>query len=698
MSKQKTNRWFITLLVVTAFAAAVLVGCSSKSVQQTDTPSGTTVAVTASPTTVNTGATTVVEATVSASSSALANQVVTFTVSPSGCGYFTPTVDTTGADGVAASIFTATTSGAATLSASVSGSTYSGSTGVTISQSAQTGSGNVDMTITPSLLLANGVDTAQVTIAVRDGSGQPAPAGTVVRFTAGERFIDNDENGYWSPGIDSLVYDANANGQWDAFGLIPSTATIAGTAGTVTVNYIAGNDAMTVYLKATVNDNSIVGNVEKSLQLTPNATVNSIFLASDSINLVVKQTGGIESALLTATGYDINGNAVPEGIVVNFIITDGPGGGEHLGTVGYGPYQAMTNSQGVAVASIHSGTASGTIRVRAYVDTVLSNATQIMVSAGPPVYIQVGAENLNVPYWNVVAGENNIVALVSDVYNNPVPNNTAVYFTCDEGSMKSHETRTQDQEGIAQTVWFSGNATPGSDGKVWIYAETAGGTVLDSSLFYNSFYADTIYAVGVPASIQADGTSQATVTVWAYDFNGNPVVGGTKFEADASYLSVQGGTFEDGFYAAMARVKISSATLDVDFATTGGNDNGVGAYDDVYYYTASGATAVYTIAMTTGTAYSGNSIINGPSSAATGEAVSITVVVKDRWGNPLGDHTLVMTASGGVVTGGTHESNSYGEAVGYTWTAPGVAGNYTVTITDTDPRGGIVLTKTIAVQ
>ena len=102
--------------------------------------------------------------------------------------------------------------------------------------------------------------------------------------------------------------------------------------------------------------------------------------------------------------------------------------------------------------------------------------------------------------------------------------------------------------------------------------------------------------------------------------------------------------------------------------------------------------------MTTGTAYSGNSIINGPSSAATGEAVSITVVVKDRWGNPLGDHTLVMTASGGVVTGGTHESNSYGEAVGYTWTAPGVAGNYTVTITDTDPRGGIVLTKTIAVQ
>ncbi len=698
MSKQKTNRWVTTLLVVAAFAAAVLVGCSSKSVQESTTPSGTTVAVTASPTSINTGATTIVEATVSASSTVITDQEVTFTVSPSSAGYFTPAVDTTGADGVAASVFTATTSGSATLSATVSGTSYHGSTGVSVSQSAQTGSGNVDMAISPSLLLANGVDTAQVTITVRDGNGQPAPAGTVVRFAAGERFIDNDNNGYWSAGIDSLVYDANANGQWDAFGLIPSTATVTGTAGMVTVNYVSGNDAMTVYLKATVNDGNLTGNVEKSIQLTPNATVNSIFLASDTINLVVKQTGGIESSLLEATGYDVNGNTVPEGIAVNFIITDGPGAGEHLGTVGYGPYQAVTNSQGMAVASIHSGTASGTIRVRAYVDTVLSNAAQVMISAGPPVYIQVGAEKLNVPYWNVVAGQNKIVALVSDLYNNPVPNNTAVYFTCDEGSMKSHETRTQDLEGVANTVWFSGNATPGADGKVWIYAETAGGTVLDSSYFYNSFLADTVWATGVPASIQADGTSQATVTVSALDFNRNPVVGGTRFTADANYLGVQGGTFEDGVYSYSGIVKITSATLDVDFSTTGGNDDGIGAYDVVTYRAESGAAVSYTVAMTTGNAYSGNSVINGPASANTGESLSFTVIVKDRWGNPLGDHTLVMTASGGTVSGATHESNSYGEATGFTWTAPGAAGNYTITVSDTDLRGGIVLNKTIAVQ
>ncbi|HKK21848.1 MAG TPA: hypothetical protein VJ983_10280, partial [candidate division Zixibacteria bacterium] len=465
-----------------------------------------------------------------------------------------------------------------------------------------------------------------------------------------------------------------------------------------TVNYISGNDAMTVYLKATVNDGSITGNVEKSIQLTPNASVNSIFLASDTINLVVKQTGGIESSLLEATALDVNGNPVPEGIAVNFIIMDGPGGGEQLGTVGYGPYQALTNSHGVAVASIHSGTASGTIRLRAYVDTVMSNATQVMVSAGPPVYIQIGAENLNVPYWNVVAGENKIVALVSDIYNNPVPNNTAVYFTCDEGSMKSHETRTQDQEGIANTVWFSGHATPGSDGVVWIFAETSGGTVLDSSFFYNSYLSDTVWTINVPDSMVADGTSRASVTVWSLDFHGNPVVDNTPFTAEANYLGVQGGAFHDGFRTSSAIVKITSATLDVDHSTTGGNDDGIGARDIVTYRAESGAFSTDTVVMLTGNAYSGNSVINGPTSANSGESVSFTVIVKDRWGNPLGDHTLVMTASGGTVSGATHETNSYGEATGFTWTAPGAAGSYTLTVTDSDLRGGIVLTKTMSVQ
>jgi hypothetical protein len=118
----------------------------------------------------------------------------------------------------------------------------------------------------------------------------------------------------------------------------------------------------------------------------------------------------------------------------------------------------------------------------------------------------------------------------------------------------------------------------------------------------------------------------------------------------------------------------------------------------VTYYTGT-CSVTETVALTTGYAYSGNSEITGPSTAQPGEQVRLSAIIADRWGNPLGDHTLNMTASDGVVTGGTQETNSYGEAVGFIWTAPALDGDYNITVTDTDPRGGgLVLTKKVTVK
>jgi hypothetical protein len=520
----------------------------------------------------------------------------------------------------------------------------------------------------------------------------------LVKIAGGEKFVDVDENGYWSQGIDSLVFDANSNGQWDAIGLIPSTALVSGGAGLAIVSYISGNDAQTVYIKATVDDNGIKGATDASLQLSPNASINSIYLASDSINLVVKQTGGIESSLLHATGYDINGNAVPEGLTINFIITDGPGGGEHLGTVGYGPYPAVTNSQGTATAPIHSGTASGTIRIRAYADTVLSNATQVMVSAGPPAQIVVGSEFCNIDYWDDVGEKVEIVAVISDVYMNPVNDSTVVYFTTDEGTMKSHEERTFDLEGIAYTKWISGTNVPTADGRVLVIAETAGGTVADTGMFFNSHIPDTLIVIGVPASMPADGQSKAVVFVSGYDFNGNPVIGGTTFKADALFLNVTGGSMEDGCYSSSDRIKITSVILKTDNSLTGGNDDGIGAYDVVLYWSGAGALSSFDVILTTGNAYRGNSNINGLATVNPGEEVYYSVTIQDRFGNPLGDHTINMTATGGTISGATQETDGYGEANGFIWTAPVTPITYTITASDTDPRGGIVLTKSVTVK
>ena len=694
MKRSQNTTWFLLLVLVVIVA---FIGCDSNKGTTTSTPSASsTVTVSTSPSSIENGSTSVVEATVVSSSTGVPNQVVTFTVSPSNAGYFTPSVDTTDANGIAASVFTAITTGSATISCSVNGGSASGTAGMTVSDAPQAGSGNITINPSQSLLLANGADTSHLTISVRDANGQLAPDNTVVKFVAGEKFDDIDGNGYWTNGIDTIVYDANMNNSWDAIGYIKSTDSTVN--GAVSVDFISGNEASTVYIKATVNSNGIVGNAELQMQLTPNAAINSIYLSSDSLNLAVKQTGGIETSTLHATCFDEFGNTVPEGLTIEFIITDGPGGGEHLGNTGAGPYVAVTNSQGVATAPISSGTVSGTIRIRATApNAILSNATQVMVSAGPPAYIVIGAEDCNVPFWYTVAEENPIVAVVSDIYLNPVTDSTVVYFSTDEGTMKSHEARTGDLEGTVSTKWISGTNVPTADGVVLIIAETSGGTVADTSYFYNSSYATTITTSGMPASMVADGVEKATVVVNGSDVNGNPVDGGVEFNAEANYVSVGGSTFEDGCGVASARIKITSTTLKVDNSTPGGNDDGIGAVDNIQFWSGTAFTTV-PLTLTTGTAYSGNSSITAVSSVAANEVVDISALIADRWGNPLGDHTLNMTASGGVVAGATQETDGYGEANGFTWTAPVTLGDYTITITDTDPRGGIILSAKITVE
>lgn len=703
MTRSTTHvAWIATALC--GIALLNFSGCSSKSTADEGAPQGSTINLSASPTTIQSGNSSVVEATVLSNGSGVSGATVTFSVSPSSAGSFSPSSVVTDANGFGAVAFTGTTEGTCTITATVSGTSVTRTVNMAITAGGGGGAsgGNITVNSSPSLLLANGSDSSTVTIAVRDALGQAVPDSTEIKLVAGEKFLDRDSNGYWSPGIDSLLADANANGQWDAIGLIPSTAFTTGGTGNASVNYVSGTTAYTVYIKVTVDDNGVEDAVEIPLQLSPNSTMNAIFLSADTMVMSVKATGGIETSILRATGFDINGNRVPAGLTINFVILDGPSGGERLGNTGYGPYAGVTNSQGVATCPIHSDTVSGTIRVRAYADTVLSNATQVLVAAGPPAHIVVGAEECNVDFWDNVGtnngGYNNIAGVVSDRYLNPVNDSTVVYFSTDEGTMKATEERTSNREGLVSSRWYSGNNVPTADGIVEIRAETSGGTVADTSFFYNTHYASVITATGVPATILADGTSRYFVWVSAVDLNGNPVIGGTPFNGEANYLSVTGGTFEDGCAGASDRVSITSKTLDIDNSVTGGNDNGIGANDVVTFWTASGAFASYPVTVLTGTAHRGSSSINGPTSAGVGDLLNFSVTIVDRWGNPLGDHTLVMTATGGTVSGGTQETDSYGEAAGFTWTAPAGLGDYTLTVTDTDPRGGIVLTAKVTVE
>ena len=709
MSAKKATLMIYAVIFSIGALAMLVAGCSSSSDNEISSDKALRIqSVTASPSLAGTGETSVIEVVVTDGTNPVSNRVVMFSVN-SQYGYCTPDIDTTDENGVAASVLTCTAEGNAVITVRLTDEIYRTVTVQINSNSQNQGSGNVTLAATPSIVLADGITTAEITITLRDGDSQLAPDGTTIRLAAGEKFYDADANGYFSQGVDSLIYDEIQNGSWDPIGIIPSTVTVSGGAGQATANYIAGTQTATVYIKATVDDNGIQGDAETTIRLTPDAAIASIVLTSDSIHLAVKQTGGLETAMLHAIGYDANANRVPEGLPISFIITDGPdtsAAGEHLGSLTgaakRGPYVAVTNALGIASCPISSGTVSGTIRIRAYADTILSNATQIMVHAGPPYRIVVASEECNVPYWNWVNKTVDVTALVSDYWNNPCPDSTVVYFTCDEGVIKAHEARIQGENGLAKSTWMSYGADPSADGIVVIIAETNGGTLVDSNTFVNSWIPANIWFDTYPSSMYANGYSDGFMYVEVRDVNGNFVNDLSVIKFESEFVEFEDREDGDGCYTSGISNHAQSVILDQDYSLNGIADNGIGAVDylTARYGVLASATAPCT--LLTGMAYRDNCELEIDNTAADyGETVYFSVTIKDRWGNPLGDHTLVASAdNGATVPSGTRLTDQYGKAEDYRVIMPPAssgASKVNLTVQDIDPRGGLTLTQTIEI-
>lgn len=703
MSLQSKASWVpIIVLGMLLLGMPLMVGCDKD--PDPASPNGgdgsgdvNLTAPTVSPSDFTVGETAVVEVTATdAVSDPIPGLSVNFVVSPSAGGYFTPPTATTDTNGIASTVFTSSQSGTMSIGAQATGanSTY---TNINVSSSGQQSSGNMTIGVSPNLLTADGSSTATVTVTVEDAGANPAPDQTLVLLTAGERFDDVDGNGYFGAN-DSLIIDYNANDAWDPVGIIPATAYTDAT-GVATVTYTAGTDATTAYIKATVTGTvDFDGSVETSVQLTPDADIYAIELSTDVPGLQVRHTGGIETTNLEAICYDVNGNFVPEGLAVNFVITNGPDGGENIAGQGWGPVTAYTNSKGVATVPLWSGTVSGTMRLYASSGTVLSSATFVAVYAGPPYYIAVGTESCNIDGWNTVNRTHETTAAVSDIYHNPVQDSVVVYFTVDEGIIDAYSL-TENLTGVAGATFRTG--APQVDGLVWVWAETSGGTVIGSTYFYNSYIPASINFNVSDATLLADGESETTFLVDVRDLNSNFVIEGTEVEAKATYGSATGGSTEDGCYASPYEGTYRSATLKQDFSITGVDDDGIGAFD-VVTVKSGFVSNTFTITLNTANAFYDESEVSVDAESVPYGATGIPIhtVIKDRYGNPLADHTLTAAISSGSIVGGTgvQETDGFGEASGFLFNAPADSTGGTsaiITVTDSDPRGNIILTTSV---
>lgn len=651
------------------------------------------------------GETAIVEALVTNTDGApLANATVYLFVEPNIGGIFSSSVVQTNGDGIATAIFTATTAGTVSISARVEGDQSTRTKSIVVERGTGGGgtlNGNIVLTITPALVQADGFSTATINALVSNGQGGPVADGSVIKFVAGEKFKDVNGDGIWTQGVDSLIFDLDSDGLWDPIGSIDPTVTTLG--GQATTTYIAGSTAGVVYIKATGGQPGSHFSAEVSLSLTSNDSIHSITLTPSWQNVQVRGTGGIEFASIVAQTFDAKGNPAPQGREIEFLITAGPGGGEAINGDPIGPVKAITNANGSASVTLNAGSAPGTVRLLARAGAVVSAATHLTIRSGPPAHISLGATDCNVPSWSAVNVTNGIVAVVVDQWGNEVPDSTAVWFGCEQGLIEGADATnpTITLRGTAVSTWHSG--APKNDGYVWYWAQTAGGQVADTSMFFESGLPAYGNFLAWPDTLLADNKDKGEVVIDVRDGNGVYVDDGTIVEVDADIGTIGDGVARDGCNSSVYVGEYVAGILDRDYIVTI-PDDGIGAIATISarsggYFGFNGSVEVV---IRTGAAYSKTSIVDVPSSMVYGSTAPIEVQIKDRWGNPLGGHLIQVTCnSGGTVTGSPRYTDAYGVASGFEFfaTSNQSFSEALIVVSDLDPNfGGISFSKKVSLE
>ena len=160
------------------------------------------------------------------------------------------------------------------------------------------------------------------------------------------------------------------------------------------------------------------------------------FVDQENMYLNVQGVGGQESVELRVQLRDYNGNLVSGQHEIIFTIVHEPAL-DHPSDIpcninNAGSTDTVLSNNGIAVASLNSGTKSGTVQVKASLATntnISATKTNIVITGGPPVTVVpfIGQFDTGVSLggglWLIQAG-----AFVSDEYGNPVINGTAVSF------------------------------------------------------------------------------------------------------------------------------------------------------------------------------------------------------------------------------------------------------------------------------
>jgi len=252
----------------------------------------------------------------------------------------------------------------------------------------------------------------------------------------------------------------------------------------------------------------------------------SAFITLQSVsaeNIQVRETGGIETAEFEFMITDSAGTPVSQSnaVDVNFDIASGPGGGESIYP------ETVETVNGIAKASLTSGTAAGVVQLRASFtrdgNTMQSKPVSITISGGLPSddHFEVSAAKKNIP--SATSEPNEISVLLGDRYGNTVPEGTAVHFSTNKGTING--SATTDAEGYARAQLKTNQTAPGV-ATVQVETVDENSTKLIREL--PVLLSGTAQLSVTHGAIDLEAFTSETFSVVLDDENGNPLAEGTK--------------------------------------------------------------------------------------------------------------------------------------------------------------------------
>jgi hypothetical protein len=274
--------------------------------------------------------------------------------------------------------------------------------------------------------------------------------------------VDSAGNPYTTPVDVTFVSTCLATGNAT---LTSPVTTVAGLAvSTYRAVGCTGTDVITATATVGSDTLSATGSVTVA-----SAAVGSIEYVSASPSVIaIKGTGGAETSNVSFKVLDQSGGPV-SGQEVTFDIDT------HLGGLQITPTSGTTDANGLVQTVVQSGTTKTGVRVTATVTSTgistQSDGLVVSTALADEDSFSLSASILSPEAYDYDGVVSTITARLADRYNNPVPDNTAVSFYTDGGSITGSCTTVG---GSCSVNWTSQNPRPATTGRVHILAVAKG--------------------------------------------------------------------------------------------------------------------------------------------------------------------------------------------------------------------------------